>query len=358
LNTNDLGYLVAGLIALIATFLPWYSESVDFNFGEDLGIPGTSESQSAIGWETGAGVLAALLILIGLAYVAAKAFGVKLPKLPFPPSLIAVVVAALAMIIVLIRWLSFPSESNEFFDRGASFGVIVCFIALVAMTAFAVLSMLAEMKKGATFGSGRPTPAFGGGGGPGGGQGQPYGAPPAFGGPSGQYPGQQSGHPGQQSGPPSGPAYGAPGGQPPTSGYGQPVGQPGGQPGGPPGGAPGGYGAPGQGQGGQGQGGQGQGGQGQGGHDHGGHDHGGHDHGGPSGPGNSPPAPSYGGYGSPPPPSSAPPSSSPSPSGEPGSTAPGGTPSPYSPPSSSPYSPPSSSETGNDRPPPDLDKPR
>ena len=237
LSTNDLGYLVAGLIALIATFLPWYSVTVDFNLGDTLDIPNTSSSDSAIGLETGAGILAALLILAGLAYVAVKAFGVKPPRLPFPASLIAVIIAGLATIIVLLRWLTFGGESSDIVDAGASFGVIICFVALLAMTVFAVLNMLAEMKHGAKFGSGRPAAAHGGpGGGPyGGGPGGPgFGGPPQ-GGPGGygQQPGQQGqqrpgqpGQPGQQPG-----QQGQPGGYGQAGGYGQPSSP--GQPGGP-----------------------------------------------------------------------------------------------------------------------------
>jgi len=218
LKTNDLGFLIAGLVALIATFLPWYTVSFDFDFGQDLGIPGSSGSDSAIGWETGAGVLAALLILLALAFVAARAFGISLPKMPFPASLIAVVLAGLATVIVLLRWLTFDSADGAGSSIGPDFGIIVCFIALVVMTAFAVMSMLAEMKGGAKFGSsGQRSPAYGGG--PGGG---PPQGPGGYGQQGGPPPGQYGSPPQSQPGQYGPPQQQAPQQQPQPGQYGAP----------------------------------------------------------------------------------------------------------------------------------------
>jgi hypothetical protein len=230
--TNDIGVMTAGLVVFIASFLPWYTVKITFL--------GASSSSSLNGWGVNFGGWFPILLALAVAVVAAaRVFGdVRLPDVgPIAFSWLLAGVSALAAIIILLRWVTFPDSGGSGVDAGAGFGLFIALLATIAQAVFGVLAALA---------SGAPLPGIGARGpqppqapgfgqpphgygqppaGPGYGQPQPppgYGQPP-----SGQGYGQAQPPPGYgqpqpppgYGQPPSGPSYGQP--QPPP-GYGQP----------------------------------------------------------------------------------------------------------------------------------------
>ncbi|MEX5630976.1 hypothetical protein [Parafrankia sp. FMc2] len=190
--TNDVGVIGAGAATFIFSFLPWFSISTDFF--------GSSVSDSANGWSTDLGGwfwgwLAILLLVAVAGLVAALTFAnLRLPTLPVPLTAVLAGASGLAVLLLIIRWIAYPSVPSSY-DGGPSFGLFIVLIAAIVQTVFNVLNLRA--------GSGAAgSPPQSGGGYPGQNQ-PPYGQPPAgYGQPYGQQ--QQPGY-----------------GQPPTGGYGQ-----------------------------------------------------------------------------------------------------------------------------------------
>ncbi|WP_154675560.1 DUF5336 domain-containing protein [Parafrankia elaeagni] len=189
--TNDVGVIGAGAATFIFSFLPWFSISTDFF--------GSSVSNSFSGWSTDPGGwfwgwLAILLLIAVAGLVAALTFAnLRLPTLPVPLTAVLAGASGLAVLLIIIRWIAYPSVPSSY-DGGPSFGLFIVLIAAIVQTVFNVLNLRAG--SGA---AGSPPPS--GGGYPGQNQ-PPYGQPPAgYGQPYGQ---QQPGY-----------------GQPPTGGYGQ-----------------------------------------------------------------------------------------------------------------------------------------
>jgi hypothetical protein len=200
--------LVGGgaILFLLVSFLPWYSATYNFGFG----ISGT---ESAIGLQSGAVVLALLLFL-------AAAVWATLPALtdvavPFPRGFATVGLCLLALLFTLIAWLG---TFEDFYDF--SLWGLVGFLVALAVTAVAVLGLLPQLGRavpgplaGAARWAGKSAP-----------QSPPgHEQPLAPGGPVGPGPGY--GQPGQAPGPWTQPAPGQQGwGQPlpDQSGPGQP----------------------------------------------------------------------------------------------------------------------------------------
>lgn len=120
----------AGIVFLIASFLPWYS----IEFGDSgLGvITGASDSANAWGdigflW----GSLWALLLLGGAVLLILPAFGVAAPKIP-PVAFLAV--GALATLFTLLKLLIGEDDSPPYFTIDASFGLYLAIIAAAAAT--------------------------------------------------------------------------------------------------------------------------------------------------------------------------------------------------------------------------------
>jgi len=235
--TNDLGIMASGLVVFIASFLPWWGAS----------IGGFSASRNS--WGTDWGWLAVLLSLVVAASVAARVFrGLTIPAVGgIGPALVTLAVSAVAVLVVLLRWLTYPDVPAGV-SGGAKVGTFLALIAAIVQTVFAGLNFKA---------SGEPLPGVGGGSSarpgvkaanppgqypPAGGYGQPYGQ---------QGYGQQ-GYGQQGYGQPSQPAQPGYGQSGPYAqgGYGQSAGQPAGQQGY---GQQGGYGQPAYGQQGYGQ---------------------------------------------------------------------------------------------------------
>ncbi len=128
----------AGIVFLIASFLPWYS----IEFG-DASITGLGGSDSANAWgDIGFlwGSLWALLLLGGAVLLILPAFGVQVPKLP---AVAYLAVAALATVFTLLKLLIGEDDSPPYFTISASFGLFLAIIAAAAAT-FGAFTMFKE----------------------------------------------------------------------------------------------------------------------------------------------------------------------------------------------------------------------
>jgi hypothetical protein len=125
---------VVGLLAFIDSFLPWWSLS--------FGPYSTSES----GWSVGfAGWFPLLLLLAIGVLVALPAFGQSVVVRGGYAAFGAA--ALLATIIILIRWLTYPSTSGAYYgagvSAGADFGTYIGLILGIVATVFAYLGFTA-----------------------------------------------------------------------------------------------------------------------------------------------------------------------------------------------------------------------
>ncbi|WP_322762396.1 hypothetical protein [Frankia sp. Cr2] len=212
--TGDVGIMGAGVVVFVSSFLPWYGAS----FG--------GYHASISGWNSGFIAWFPILLCLAVAgVVAAATFGnVRLPTGgPVGPSLALVLGGGVAVLLILLRWITLPDAGSSLFaaqiKSGAKVGLFLGLIGAAAMTGFAVLRLL---------GSGESIPGRGlrpAGGGTYGQQPPPYGQQPPP--PYGQQPPAGGAPYGQQPPPPYGqqpPAGGAPYGQqpPPAGGYDQP----------------------------------------------------------------------------------------------------------------------------------------
>lgn len=114
---------VAGLTLALSSFMGWYSGS---------GPEGPTVS--VLGWNTG--TLGKLVFVLGLAIVllaARRGAGIELPR-SLPESLIVVVLATTAAILLLIRIVSIPDEFAGTADRaiGLWVGLASAAVAIVA----------------------------------------------------------------------------------------------------------------------------------------------------------------------------------------------------------------------------------
>ena len=158
----------AGIVFLVASFLPWYS----LDYGGFQGVGGISDSANAWGdvgflW----GSLWALLLLGGAVLLILPAFGVQVPKLP---AVAFLAVGALATIFTVLKLLIGEDDAPELgITIDASFGLYLAIIAAAAAAfgGFLMfresggdLSDLKDMNKmksqfgGASTGGGTPPP--------------------------------------------------------------------------------------------------------------------------------------------------------------------------------------------------------
>jgi hypothetical protein len=119
---------VVGLLAFIDSFLPWYTVS-SWPF-----------SASASGWGVGVGGWLAMLLLLAIGVICAlPAFGRSLAVRGGYAAFGSA--SVFALVIVLIRWLTFPSAGDNGLDgisesAGAGFGTYVGVALCVVSTVF------------------------------------------------------------------------------------------------------------------------------------------------------------------------------------------------------------------------------
>jgi hypothetical protein len=135
LSTQDRVIVGGAAVAFIASFLPWYGVSVG------------PFSASVSGWSAGftawAGAL--LLTLAGVLLVLRRS-GATLPSLQVGPSVLIAGIAAVGLLLVIIRWATLPRYhfSDLSYDSGARYGLYIALIAGIAEVAAAVMQMRAS----------------------------------------------------------------------------------------------------------------------------------------------------------------------------------------------------------------------
>ena len=132
-GTNDLVVMGAGVVIFIDSFLPWYGAS----------FAGFSSTVS--GWNAGFGAWFSILLLIAVAGVtAARVFGGRsMPAVgggSVSWTFITAAVSALAFIIMLLRWVTFPSGSHGV-SAGGKFGIYLGLIIAIVQTVYGYLSI-------------------------------------------------------------------------------------------------------------------------------------------------------------------------------------------------------------------------
>jgi hypothetical protein len=138
--TNDIVIMASGLVMFIVSFLPWYGAS----------FLGHSDSVSA--WSAGFGAwFSCLLVLAVGGVVAFRVFGGRdLPALgngAVSWAFVLTAVSILAAIIVLLRWLTYPSSSISGLNVGAKFGTYVGLIVAIVQAVFGYLSIVKAGEK-------------------------------------------------------------------------------------------------------------------------------------------------------------------------------------------------------------------
>ncbi len=143
--TLDWVIVGAGLLAYVSSFFPWYRAHVS--------VFGIERSAGANAWNAGFGAWFSVLLLVVAGGVAlASAVAVRL-RLPASRPLIMLGLSALALVTILLRWVTFPEASDGRSDldgldvdglfavsSGAGFGL---YLALIAAAAAVVASFLA-----------------------------------------------------------------------------------------------------------------------------------------------------------------------------------------------------------------------
>lgn len=141
LGTGEMIAVVAGVVLLIALFLPWYGAEAQFG--------GVSVSESANAWQT----LSFIDLLLFV--IAAVAIGVSVARatgsLPadVPAALLVVAAGALGVLLVLFRLVDIPApELPEVADGSFEFGrKIGLFVALLASAGIAYGGWRANMER-------------------------------------------------------------------------------------------------------------------------------------------------------------------------------------------------------------------
>jgi hypothetical protein len=137
--------LGAGLLAFIASFLPWYSIS-------GTGILGTI-SYSLNAWNLGfAAWFPVLLLVAGAGLLLAQQVGANVPVIRPGWPLVLLGIAALSLIIILIRWLTLPGGSDGIAQTGISYGAgFGLYVGLVAAILFGLSQYLVFRASGQSF---------------------------------------------------------------------------------------------------------------------------------------------------------------------------------------------------------------
>lgn len=133
----------AGLAAFIFSLLPWYSIDVAGFGGGSL----SAWNSGFIAW------FPMLLVLVAGGLVLAARFGVKVDRLP----LIWLILSGLAVLLVLLRWVTLPDDGGlgDFggggvgvdIDSGAGAGLILGLIAAIVSAVAAALTFRAAPKR-------------------------------------------------------------------------------------------------------------------------------------------------------------------------------------------------------------------
>ncbi|HEY2182549.1 MAG TPA: hypothetical protein VGH18_00110 [Gaiellaceae bacterium] len=134
-STLDRVIAAGAVVAFIALFLPWYGVTVG------------PFSASVSGWSAGFAAWAGGLLLTAAgALVVLRGSGANFGGGRVRPSVLVTGIAALGLLLVIIRWVSFPTvhSSGLSYDVGARYGIFVALIAGIAEVVAAVMALRAS----------------------------------------------------------------------------------------------------------------------------------------------------------------------------------------------------------------------
>lgn len=137
-NLSGLDRAIAGgaAVAFVSGFLPWWG------YSGPLDLYSASVSGWSAGFSAWAGVL--LLTLAGV-YLVLRRSGASLPSLPVGPAVAVAGVAALGLLLVLIRWLTLPRVHGGLAGSiGAKYGIWLALIAGIVEVAAAIVALRAS----------------------------------------------------------------------------------------------------------------------------------------------------------------------------------------------------------------------
>ncbi|GLZ42994.1 hypothetical protein [Actinokineospora sp. NBRC 105648] len=148
----------AGVLAFISSFFPWYSLSFS---GSSLAFAGISTSLTA--WGVGLlGWLPVLLLVAAAVLILLPHFGNAVKNQP----LIWLILAAVSVVFIIIRWLTLSSSSgigalgaDSGISDGAGFGLYLGLLAAVVSTVAAFLTFRAA-PRAAPGHPGQPNPGY------------------------------------------------------------------------------------------------------------------------------------------------------------------------------------------------------
>jgi len=130
LSTLDRAIVAGAAVSFIAAFLPWYGVTVG------------PFSVSVSGWSAGFSAWAgALLLTAAGVLLVLRHSGLSIPS-AVGPSVLVAAVAALGLLLVIIRWISFPRYHG--IDVGARYGIYLALIAGIVEVTAAVMAMRAS----------------------------------------------------------------------------------------------------------------------------------------------------------------------------------------------------------------------
>ena len=118
--------LGAGLLAFIASFLPWFSLSAGF-----ISISANAWSLGFLAW------FPVLLMVAAAGVLLAQQLGVNMPSIRPSWPLILFGVAVLSLLLILLRWVTMSSETDGLalagVSYGAGFGLYVGLVAAILL---------------------------------------------------------------------------------------------------------------------------------------------------------------------------------------------------------------------------------
>jgi hypothetical protein len=130
LSSLDRAIVVGAAVAFVAAFLPWYGASIG------------PFSVSVNGWSAGFSAWAGSLLLTAAGVlVVLRRSGVSLPS-AIGPSLLVAAGSGLGLLLVIIRWVSFPRYHG--IDVGARYGIYLALIAGIVVVTAAVMELRAS----------------------------------------------------------------------------------------------------------------------------------------------------------------------------------------------------------------------
>jgi hypothetical protein len=158
LNLTERILALVGVLAFIDSFLPWYSVNVN------VPLVGINTGLSTNGWTTGIGGWLPMVLLVALGVLAVQPAFRKKQLTVGRGYILYTTLAALAAVIIVIRWISYPSVDPAYLgagiSQGAAFGTIM---GLILALGAALTAYFLAVKRGGSLGAAPPdTTAAGG----------------------------------------------------------------------------------------------------------------------------------------------------------------------------------------------------